>query len=257
MYLVYLDESGNTGTDLTNTQQPVFVLGALIVPESRWRELETDLEAAIGRRFPALAQAGAEIHGGELRSGREHFKGVGISERLGLRDDWLRIAQEHGLKFVYRAIEKARFQSWSISNFGAGIRINPHVAAFALVARVVDEYLQGVSREALGMFISDDNKEVVHDVEKSIRVLRVSEGELRLSRIIEKGFFIDSRKSRPLQLCDVCTLAARKLEEAAIGRPAKQMDESARPFLLPLIHRGNESLADVLRWLVEQRSEST
>jgi len=256
MHLVYLDESGNTGNDLNNAQQPVFVLGALIVPETCWRDLEMDLESAIRRRFPALAAAGTEVHGGELRSGRLHFKGIGISERLELRDEWLRIAQLHGLRFVYRAIEKARFQRWSIASFGAGIQINPHVAAFALVARVVDEYLQSVSNEALGMFISDDNKEVVHDVEKSIRVLRVSEGELRLSRIIEKGFFIDSKKSRPLQLCDVCTLAARKLEEAAIGRPAKQIDESARPFLQPLIHRGNESLADVLKWLVGQRNES-
>ena len=30
MYLVYLDETGNTGTDLSDSQQPIFVLSALI-----------------------------------------------------------------------------------------------------------------------------------------------------------------------------------------------------------------------------------
>ena len=33
MHLISLDESGNTGTDLKDPQQPIFVLAALIVPE--------------------------------------------------------------------------------------------------------------------------------------------------------------------------------------------------------------------------------
>ncbi|MDZ4781766.1 MAG: DUF3800 domain-containing protein [Planctomycetia bacterium] len=256
MHLVYLDESGNTGTDLENANQPIFVLGALIVPEGVWGAVTGALEAAVKRHFPDLASDGVEIHGSELRSGRTHFKGVPVSARLALRDDWLRIANDSGLKFVFRAIEKARFQKWAISSLGTGITINPHVAAFALVARVVDAYLQGLSDATLGMFISDENKEVVHDVEKSISALRVMEGPLQLVRIIEKGFFIDSSKSRVLQLCDVCTLAARKLEEVKIGRESKSIDESARELLAPLIHFGNESLNDVIKWLVEQRRNS-
>lgn len=34
MHLVYLDESGNTGKDRKDSQQPVFVLAAMIVPET-------------------------------------------------------------------------------------------------------------------------------------------------------------------------------------------------------------------------------
>jgi hypothetical protein len=39
MHLIYLDESGQTGTNLRDTVQPVFVLGALVVPESCWLAL--------------------------------------------------------------------------------------------------------------------------------------------------------------------------------------------------------------------------
>jgi hypothetical protein len=127
------------------------------------------------------------------------------------------------------------------------------VAAFPLVARVADEFLCGVSRETRGMFISDENKEVVRHIEESIKVLRTTVGGLRLSRIVEKGFFIDSKKSRPLQLCDLCALTARKMEEAASGRSKKTIDETASELLEPLIHRGNESLRDVLIWLTEQQ----
>ena len=52
MHLVYLDESGNTGKDLKDLQQPVFVLAALIVPETCWQNLEADLEMSLRSYFP-------------------------------------------------------------------------------------------------------------------------------------------------------------------------------------------------------------
>lgn len=44
MHLIYLDESGNSGNNLGDPQQPIFVLGALVVPEACWLALEKDLE---------------------------------------------------------------------------------------------------------------------------------------------------------------------------------------------------------------------
>ena len=257
MHLVYIDETGNTGTDLHDSQQPIFVLAALIVPETCWQTLEADLEAAIAKCFPELAATGIEIHAADLRSGRGVFNGLPVNDRIALRDEWLRIAQKHKLKLVYRAIVKKRFLSWLVATFGSGVLINPHIAAFSLVARVIDEYLASLSASALGMFISDENKEIVRDVEKSIKVLRGIDGTLRLSRIVEKGFFIDSTKSRPLQLCDVCALIARKKEERKEGLPAKSIDDKSIELIEPLIHRGNESLTDVLAWLADSRTEAT
>jgi hypothetical protein len=69
MHLVYIDESGNTGVNLNDAQQPLFVLAALIVPESCWLELERDLEQALVQLCPALAEIAAEIHATDLRRG--------------------------------------------------------------------------------------------------------------------------------------------------------------------------------------------
>lgn len=251
MYLIYLDETGNTGADLDDSQQPVFLLGALVVPESRWQPLETDLEAAIAKHCPVIAASGAEVHAADLRGGRGQFKGINVAERLALRNAWLHIAQDHRLAFIYRAIRKKRLQKW-LHEAIPGVALNPYIAAFPLVAIVVDEFLQGLSDDALGMFISDENKEIVHDIEKSIKVLRGVVGVLRLSRIVEKGFFIDSTKSRPLQLCDLCALTARKIEEVESGRVARDADIEGFNLLMPLIHRGNERNQDVLAWLTEQ-----
>lgn len=104
------------------------------------------------------------------------------------------------------------------------------------------------------MFISDENKEIVRDLEKSIRQLRLGSGPLRLSQIIEKGFFIDSAKSRILQLCDMCVLHAREKEEVAAGGVAKPFDEEGIKLIEPLILRGNEQIWDVIAWLKEERA---
>ncbi|MCC5841657.1 MAG: DUF3800 domain-containing protein [Opitutales bacterium] len=251
MYLIYIDESGNSGTNLQNPQQPVFALGALIIPESRWQRLESDLEKAVEKNFPGPRPDNFEVHAKELISGDNYFKSFTIPQRLALRDDWLDIAAAHELKFVCRAITKKRLQRWIHHSMGAGVALNPHVVAFPLVARVLDNYLRDQGPHTLGIFISDENKEIVRDVEKAIRALRVIEGDLRLGQIVEKGFFIDSAKSLPLQLCDLCTYIARKREEMKIGRPERSIDRGAYEKLEPLLHRGNESLLDVISWLKE------
>ena len=217
MYLIYLDESGNTGNNLNDTQQPVFVLCALAVPETKWLQVEQDLHAEIEKIYPSPRPDNFEIHATELMSRRDWCKAIPLADRVAFRDAWFSVAVQHELKIVYRAITKKRFERWMHGAFGTGIAVNPHVAAFALVARVIDDWLKSLPESPLGIFISDENKEIVRDVEKSIKVLRGTEGTLKLGQIIEKGFFIDSSKSVVLQLCDLCALTLRKREEAKAG----------------------------------------
>ncbi len=194
------------------------------------------------------------MHSSDLRAGRGAFKGVPVSDRIALRDSWLAIARKHELKFVCRSIEKKKFQRWVHKTYGSGVSFNPYIAAFPLVALVVNEYLANLKGNALGILISDENKEIVADVEKSVRQLRLSAGPLRLSQIVEKIFFIDSSKSRILQLCDLCVFSARKKEEARLAGPAKSFGQGGIDLIDHLIHRGNEQFWDVLSWLSGQRN---
>lgn len=248
MHLIYIDESGNTGRNLADMAQPVFVLGALVVPETSWQVLEGDLEKAIQDHGPSAPEE-YEIHGGDIRQGTGVFKGVAVADRLRLRDAWLEIAARHKLDFIYRSIVKKRYEQWMPSAFGAGISVNPHLAAFPLVAQVANNLLRAKGEGILGIIIADDNREVVGDIERFQRMLRFTPGALQLDRIIEKGFFIDSSKSRLLQLADLCTLQARKSEERKLGLPPKSIDDRGIELIQPLIHRGQESFPDVIEWL--------
>ena len=255
MYLVYFDETGNTGTNFDDPQQKVFVLGAMVVPEAIWQDLEKDLQAAVDGSFPLPRPQDFEIHGSTLRNGQGYFRGFSVDVRVAFRDKWLALSRQHGVKFIYRAIEKGRFRSWVHRELGSGVKINPYVAAFPLVARVVDEYLAGCPGKPLGIFVFDENKEVVHDIEKSLSLLRGINTSLRLGRVVEKGFFIDSAKSLVLQLCDVCLYCARKKEEQALALPKKEVDRGGIQGIEPLVYKGNEAFFDVLAWVTEQQKK--
>jgi hypothetical protein len=79
---------------------------------------------------------------------------------------------------------------------------------------------------------------------------------LHLDRIIEKGFFIDSKKSLLLQLSDLCAYACRRLEEDNAGMPVKEINRGVIEAVKPLLHRGEESLPDVLAWLEAEQKRS-
>lgn len=255
MHLIYLDESGNSGNNLNHTQQPVFILAALLVPETEWLPVESELAAVVNGFFPKRPDD-FEIHGNEIINPRGFFRTVPIQTRLDFYKGLIDVAVRHKLRVIHRAIAKKRYLHWLEKTFGSGVVINPHLAAFPLVAHVVNDYLRQLPGSPLGIFICDDNRDVMHDVEKSQRILRGTPGRLHLSQIIEKGFFIDSRKSLLLQLCDLCAYALRHLEEKKAGLPIKPLHEHSIPLVTPLIHRGTEALPDVLAWLEsEQKKE--
>jgi len=253
MYLVYLDESGNSGLNLADAEQPVFLLCAMVVAEERWQSLEQGLKELLGRTFPAWESTdGFEIHGVDLRAGRGPFKGMAVADRVAFRDAWMKVGVAHGVRLIHRHIEKRRYSQWLIKTFGGGVVINPHVAAFALVARSVDDYLAEHAAKPLGILISDENKEIVADVEKSIRLLRGEVGTVKLSQIIEKGFFIQSTKSLVLQLCDLYTLSLRKRAERHLSMPVRTIDDSGIQLAESILVPPNERFQDVIAWLTRQ-----
>ena len=256
MHLIYLDESGNSGGNLADPHQPVFVLCALIVPEEKWQSLETALAAAADKSWPEPRPDDFEIHASALINPKtEFFRRADPAHRLAFMTAWLGIAAQHGLKLVYRPILKQRYSRWLHQKFGAGVIINPHVAALALVAQVVNSHLRQLPGKPLGIFISDENHQVARDVDKSIRLLRGAEGSVRLTQIIEKGFFIESHKSLALQLCDLCAYILRRHEEIRAGGKPKPVDEPLWKLVQPLVTVGDEKFADMMGWLESQQKK--
>ena len=249
MHLIYLDESGNTGQRLNDPQQPIFVLGGLIVHEECWQGLERDLVESLGRHLPAIDWPKFEIHGTDLRNGSGGFRRVEPGVRIALRDDWLGIASRHKLGFAYAAIDKLKFQEYIKQEMGIGVTINPYIMAFSILAHRINLHLIRLGEKILGMFICDENKEIVRDIERVIHKLRLAPGRITMNRFVEKGFFIDSKKSRILQLCDLCVFQARKKEEILAGWVPKSFDTEGIVKIEPLMIPSVSEFDDLYDWL--------
>ena len=52
VYLVYLDEAGNTGRNLEDPQEPIHVVGAVIVRNQQWLQIEAALDKIVDDNIP-------------------------------------------------------------------------------------------------------------------------------------------------------------------------------------------------------------
>ena len=68
MHFYYLDESGCTGRDLQNKEQPIFVLGGLSVRDKGWNVTQEKLAQIIDNYFEGSIPEGFELHATDLLS---------------------------------------------------------------------------------------------------------------------------------------------------------------------------------------------
>ena len=251
MNRVYIDESGNTGLNLKDPQQPVFLLAAMILPESRWFSLE-ELFLNIARKyFGEPLHSPFEIQAKDLKNRRGVFEKLTFMQQLSFRDEMLQLLLDNKIAMIYRRIIKARFAAFCERHYGPGIKVNPYIMALPFVCMEVDHYLRQSGGDQLGMFIFDEQKETLDDAERSLRTLRLdSTSILKTSNIIEKGFFIDSSKSYALQLVDLAAYYIRKYEENELGLRVSDVDKQTFVKIKELVSTGiGSNIVDILEWV--------
>lgn len=251
MNLVYIDESGNTGLNLKDPQQPVFLLAAMILPESQWFSLEQLFLSASREYFGDPLPSPFEIHAKDLKNGRGVFEKLTLAQRLSFRDRMLQLLLDNEIAVIYRRIIKSKFAAFCERHYGPGIKVNPYVMALPFVCMEIDHYLRQHGSDQLGMFIFDEQKENLDHAERSLRTLRLdSTSILKTSNIIEKGFFIDSSKSFALQLVDLAAYYIRKYEENELGLQVSSIDMQTFSKIRELVSTGvGSNIVDVLEWV--------
>ncbi len=255
MNLIYFDESGNTGLNLKDTQQPVFVLAAMIVPESKWYLLENSFFDVLHNYFGQSLPEPFEIHAMKLKSGHGIFRSLTLQQQLSFRDEMLKLLVDNEIVIIYRRIIKSKFEIFCEKYYGPGIKVSPYIMALPFVCVEVDHCLQQKGKDELGLLIFDEQKENWDDAERSLRTLRLDESSLlKTSRIIEKGFAVDSSKSFGLQLVDLSVYYIRKYEENKLGlKKVSEFDKQTFINIDRLILTGQGSKTeDILQWVREK-----
>jgi hypothetical protein len=80
MNLVYIDESGNTGLNLKDSQQPIFILAAMILPELKWFALESPFLDIAREYFGDPLPEKFEVQAKDLKPGRGIFTNLSFEQ---------------------------------------------------------------------------------------------------------------------------------------------------------------------------------
>ena len=251
MNLIYIDESGNTGLNLKDAQQPVFIMAALILESSKWHTLEKDFHDILTKHLGPNAPSNIELHTTDLKARRKDFASLSGPKSLNLRDEMLQLIIDYKIPVIYRRIIKSNFEKFCEKNYGRGIKINPYIMALPFVCMEVDHYLKNKGTDELGMLIFDEQKESLDDTEKTLRTLRLDPGSiLKTTNIIEKVFFVDSKKSYAIQLADLACHYIRKYEEHINGIKVSIYDQQTFEKIKLITSTGvGSNVGDILEWV--------
>lgn len=221
MHFFYMDESGCTGTDLADPNQPVFVLGGISIRDEGWNETQKQFSRLISAYFGGAIPAGFELHSAELLSanGEGVFTGRPLDSRLKLARDALDLiaSRSHDVHlFAVRKDLLAANDCAAAVPFDAKV---PYLCAFDYLITYINAHVKNhLGASARGMVITDRKDQFDGDVEAITRNRRFEvPAAHRVKWIVEFSYPVDSRNNPMIQLSDLVVVCARRFLEVEHG----------------------------------------
>lgn len=221
MHFFYLDESGDTGRDLSNPQQPIMVLGGINLRDKGWNETSIEFKRLLNEFFSGSIPDRFELHARELLSpeGEGPFENFSTENRTQLAEDILDLidARGHGIQLM--AIDKAKVASIPCGLSLAFNPSRPYLCAFDYLITYINWYVKerlGIS--ARGMIILDEKEQFVQDIERITHDRRF-QGPVthRIKWIAEISYPVDSRRNPMIQISDLVVYCTRRFYEIENG----------------------------------------
>lgn len=225
MHFFYADETGSTGTDLLNPEQPVFVFGGISVRDEGWNATRESLDATIRGYFaPNEVPEEFELHAFELLSpdGEGPFRNHDRERRNTLVDTLLDLLEDRHHDNILVAVDKATFSDCR----DADLSRRPHLTVEDPFPVAFDQYISAVEkvvRDRLGhsaraLAIVDEHGDYEAHVDRVIKYRRREIAKrYRLKWIVEFAYPVDSRRNPMVQLSDLVIYIARRFFEVDKG----------------------------------------
>lgn len=221
MHFFYLDESGDTGTNLRDAQQPIFVLAGMSVADKKWNNTKERLDAIISNYFHTNVPQDFEVHSHQLLSpnGEGFFEGHPIEDRLQLVKDLLQLIVELGHYAHYFAIEKSSLIDANCQYQTVYDTCHPYLLSFDYLITYMNWHVkENLGQSARGMIVMDEKEEHHNSVERIIQNRRFEvPANQKIKWIVEFSYPIDSRKNPMIQLSDLIALCVRRFMEIEKG----------------------------------------
>lgn len=221
MHFYYMDEAGCTGSDLSNAEQPIFVLGGVSVRDEGWNKTQNSLASIVDEYFDNSVPENFELHAEQLLSpdGDGPFLGHDRDQRNSLAKSILGLLADRSHDVHLCAIDKAKMSSETCTvDMPYDTKIPYHVAYDYLITHINWFLRNRLGRSARGMLIIDAKEQFHDDIERITRIRRF-EGTAshRVKWIVEFSYPVDSQKNPMVQLSDLVVFCGKKFFELEGG----------------------------------------
>ena len=270
MHFFYLDESGDTGKDLLNPDQPIMVLGGISLRDEGWNRTAREFDDLVEEFFDGSAPADFELHAIELLSphGNGAFANRAMEERCGFVHNVLDLLEDrkHGVHFV--ALDKAKMASIPCGLSLAFNPSRPYLLGFDYMITFIDWYTKNrLGSSARAMIIADEKENHAEDVERIVRNRRRQGPKAhRVKWVVEITYPVDSKRNPMIQISDLVIYCVRRFHELDAGYrenwPAEAKEFYAgcyeriigRAARASLVERGGRGLERLNEYLSEVQS---
>lgn len=203
MYLMYADESGNTGIDYDSKTQPYFILAGFLVKDENWRDANDYFEEEKVKIYPEFKEN--EIHTCELFNSnkRSIYNKYSWESNLNALERLVDLILSCKLKLKYVCLSKKSVKKHLLERFHGDIKIDPHVYSFPLLYDSFDSFLKSANTQ--GIIFSDEINNLHGYIEELYPKLNYEH-----KNIIEHSFYLKSEKSNFIQIADLCALYINK-----------------------------------------------
>lgn len=155
MKLFYLDDSGSSGLNLDDKEQPLFVLGGVIIDDKHWKRIDSDIQN-LKHKFGV--QGRDEMHALDIANSKKAFSDWDFTKKQNFITECLQIISKNNIKTVYFKVIKANYKEYFENNFSTAhqkmVKIPPYIIAYSYILQIAEQYLQEVNDN--GILIADE-----------------------------------------------------------------------------------------------------
>jgi len=193
VYLIYIDESGTP--DIKDSEN--FVLGAIIIHENKWFEVDKKVKELKEKHFPHQSE-NIEIHMSEIVHRKRVFSKFQIEERIKIIEDILKLIEDIEMVPVYVVIKKQKLLK----------SIDMRYWAYSFLFERICYQLKALNKNKekidYGLLLFDSiskkkNKEIWEIVSK---LLKEGSPYEKNEHLIDGPIFSESHIRSPLQIAD-------------------------------------------------------
>jgi hypothetical protein len=221
MHFFYVDESGDSGANLTDRHQPIIVLGGISVRDEGWNTTQERMREILSDCFGGNIPANFELHCKELLcpNGEGPFNGHTMQARCGLALRLLRLLSVRAHDAHYIALDKAQLAATSLTLPLPYSSNQPYLIGFDYLITYINWFVRkrlGVSER--GMIILDKKEQYHQAIEQLMHERRFGgPAANRVKWVVEFSYSVDSKKNPMLQLSDVVIYCVKRFIEVEKG----------------------------------------